>query len=256
MARLIMLWALIGAVAACDPSGDPVSQPQPPSDALTWDILERMSWPEPQETFASEAAAERAIWSGVYGNGGVELYCRTLFSAAQSAASEISGEKLSLEHVYPAATAATHFRLDGRSCVAGNADAERSQCRSAVADLRNLWPAYERLNQSHGTAPYGELEGEGTSDERWQGFCPDFERQYAREGQAVVEPTEAARGDIARTLLYMHFVYGLPLEPVIVDRELLLRWHIGDPVDTVETAREDAIEALQGNGRNPLVPRG
>lgn len=249
-----MVWSVIVALAACDPNRALVAEPSQ-SDAPTWDSLEQMSWPEPQDTFANEGAAERAMWSGVYANGGVELYCRTAFTAAQSAATDISGEKLSIEHVYPAATAAAHFVLDGRSCVAADAAAERSQCRSAVADLRNLWPAYERLNQSHGTAPYGELEGEGTSDERWQSFCPDFERQYAREGQAVVEPTEEARGDIARSLIYMHFVYGLPLNEVVTDRDLLLAWHIADPPDATEIAREDAIEALQRNGRNPLVPR-
>lgn len=132
--------------------------------------------------------------------------------------------------------------------------ATQRACEFAVADLRNLWPAFERLNQSRGTAPYGELEGEGTEDERWRSFCPDFERQRA-PSPAVVEPTASARGDLARAIIYMHFVYGLPLEPVVTDPNILLAWNDADPPDREEIAREDIIEAVQENGRNPLVPR-
>jgi len=149
---------------------------------------------------------------------------------------------------------AEKFGLAGRHCVdsSGANDTERQLCVAAVADAHNLWPAFEQLNNSRGDDPYGELEGEGTTDDRWSSFCDDFERQY--EPDPVVEPTRAARGDIARSLLYMHFVYGLPLEPVVTDVDLLLRWHNEDPPDEMERERENRIEVMRGS-RNPLVPR-
>ena len=40
--------------------------------------------------------------------------------------------------------------------------------------------------------------------------------------------------------------------PLVVDRDLLIRWHLQDLPDNVERARNDAVEALQGT-RNPFI---
>ena len=40
--------------------------------------------------------------------------------------------------------------------------------------------------------------------------------------------------------------------PLVVERALLIRWHLQDLPDDLECVRNDAIEALQGT-RNPFI---
>jgi len=193
------------------------------------------------------------MWQ-LYQAGGVELYCRAAFTVAHVRHGRIGANRLSVEHVYPASMIARHFGFQGRDCerpIPGVV-ASHASCVAALSDLHNEWPAYERLNQSRSTARFGDLPGEGTTDRRWTSFCPDFERQRAPR-EAVVEPTRYSSGEIARTLLYMHFVYDLPLGDVVTDPNLLLRWHRDDPPDAHERLREQAIVRLQAGGANPLV---
>ena len=66
-----------------------------------------------------------------------------------------------------------------------------------------------------------------------------------------MEPRDDVKGDIARSLLYMLKRYELKL-PSDMDLEMLLEWHLADPVDDMERWRNFAIERLQGNG-NPYI---
>ena len=81
------------------------------------------------------------------------------------------------------------------------------------------------------------------------------------------EPPAGVRGDVARALFYMAVRYD-GSEAGTADLELsdapsargatmgalsvLLRWHVGDPVDAAERARNDGVFAWQRN-RNPFV---
>lgn len=81
------------------------------------------------------------------------------------------------------------------------------------------------------------------------------------------EPADEYKGDFARAIMYVAVVYPCKLwsnlgENFFDDnsfptlngysRELLLKWHRADPVSFLETRRNDAVEAIQGN-RNPFV---
>ncbi len=88
----------------------------------------------------------------------------------------------------------------------------------------------------------------------------------------VFEPNDEVKGDIARIYFYMAtcyedrattFVNGTgrnvfnaqgtpyePLQPWVMD--MMIRWSAIDPVDSIETARNDSVFAVQGN-RNPFV---
>ena len=68
----------------------------------------------------------------------------------------------------------------------------------------------------------------------------------------MVEPRDEVKGDIARSLVYMHFVYGLPLENAVSDKDLLLTWMHADPPDAEEMRRNALIDQLQGTP-NPLL---
>jgi endonuclease I len=90
-------------------------------------------------------------------------------------------------------------------------------------------------------------------------------------GNLVYEPRESHKGNAARALLYMSLRYNgvngldwtfnrlnsfiLPsLNEDPQDLQLLLQWHLQDPPDAEEIARNDYIQSIQGN-RNPFIDR-
>jgi len=94
----------------------------------------------------------------------------------------------------------------------------------------------------------------------------------AQKVTTVFEPNDEVKGDIARIYFYMatcyedrattfvggsgQYVFNAegtayePLRPWV--QEMMMRWSMLDPVDSIETARNDSVFIVQGN-RNPFV---
>ncbi|MEX2629501.1 MAG: endonuclease [Tistlia sp.] len=263
MSRLVLILVSLAAFA-CAPAeqGARVPATSAPESAahrqddareLTWPALAELPWPAPQTAFTGYGSRVRDELWALYVDGGVELYCRIEFTADEAAARRIDSGILTWEHVYPADRIAEALGFEDRGCKTPEADAvaREDTCLAAISDMHNLWPASGRINSSRSNHPYGLLEGEGTNNPTFAEFCPDFERTYGTR-QAFIEPTDTARGDIARSLIYMHFVYDLPLEPVIDEPDRLLEWAESDPVDRDELDREVLIRERQGTG-SPLI---
>jgi len=210
------------------------------SPATEWDRLADLPWPqEGQRTFQNYDEARRIFWKKLYPNGGTELYCGVRFDGARK---DAVNEALSVEHAYPAdSIAETEPTCTDRTCSV-------TRVARAMADLQNLWPAFQRVNSSRSKLRYGEVAGEDAR--RFTEFCPDFERPMG--AKAVVEPRDDVKGDLARSVIYMHFVYGLPLANAVSDKNLLLTWMRNDPPDTEELRRNALIDQLQGTP-NPLL---
>jgi deoxyribonuclease-1 len=211
-----------------------------PQPRLSWQTLEELPWPQGgQRTQQNFEEAKRVFWKTLYRDGGTDLYCGVNFDAARNTP---VAESLSVEHVYPAdAIAETEPGCTNRSCQA-------TRVQRAMADLQNLWPALQRVNASRSKLRFGVLP-QGTKP-RFPEFCPAYRRGIGT--QAVVEPRDAVKGDVARSIVYMHFVYGLPLEDAVEDRNLLLTWMAQDPPDAEETRRNGLIARIQGTS-NPLL---
>jgi deoxyribonuclease-1 len=206
-----------------------------------WDQLAELPWPQSgQHVYKSYDDARRVFWSKLYPAGGTELYCGIDFDAQRQAA--VPGQKLSVEHAFPAdAIAETEPGCTDRTCKA-------SRVQRAMADLQNLWPALQTVNSSRGRTRFGTLPPSVAP--RFPSLCPGFRRSAGPP--PVVEPRDAIKGDVARSLVYMHFVYGLPLEQAVTDRNLLLDWMALDPPDAEEARRNAQIDRLQGT-TNPLL---
>ncbi len=236
------------ALAACAGSNQPLTSSAGMGGApralenpkAEWERLAELPWPQGgQRTYATYDDTRRVFWKKLYPKGGTELYCGVAFDGARKDAAK---EALSVEHAYPAdAIAETEPSCTDRTCAA-------PRVQRAMADLQNLWPALQRVNSSRSNLRYGEVAGENAR--RFSEFCPDFERPSG--AKAVVEPRDDVKGDLARSLVYMHFVYGLPLENAVNDRNLLLSWMQADPPDAEEMRRNALIDQLQGTP-NPLL---
>jgi deoxyribonuclease I len=176
-----------------------------------------------------EHVRDTVFWPLLYNVSYETLYCGV---------SKQAGEKVTVEHAYPASWIAV-----ANGCVSRD-DCPKDAYRAASSDLHNLWPALRRYNTSRGNQPFGEIPGEKP---RFKNDTCDYERTSG--AGAVVEPRDQVKGDIARSILYMIHYYDLPDHDML---PMLVRWHIQDPPGAEERRRNDKIEELQGN-RNPFI---
>jgi len=177
-----------------------------------------------------DTARDTFFWNQLYAAGGVTIYCGQPFTRKLG---------LDVEHVYPAG-----WMVDHLGCTS------RSQCRQTSpafnfmeADLHNLYPARCGANRSRSNMLYGLVAGE----RRDFGLGCDFEIDTTAR---IAEPPATSRGNIARSIFYLHQEYGLPIPGGMLS--MLKRWNTSDPPDDEERARNDAIDAIQQT-RNPFI---
>jgi deoxyribonuclease-1 len=148
-------------------------------------------------------------------------------------------QHLNVEHVYAASWM-------GAALGCGT----RKQCQQTderfnrmEADLHNLYPALEEINKARGNFRFTIIPGEHHAPRPTCDFEVDKQKKIA-------EPRPIARGNVARSIFYMHAEYGLPVHPSMIP--LLKQWHQGDPPSEHEKRRNDRIEQLQGT-RNTFI---
>ncbi|MCZ6763660.1 MAG: endonuclease, partial [Alphaproteobacteria bacterium] len=179
-------------------------------------------------------------WLFLYFFGGTTLYCDMSFD--KNGQLDRAGEQRTIEHVVPRQWLAERYGCENAASCGDN-----KEFNFAAADLHNLWPAIGRINSSRKNVPFGELAGE--EHRRKTDICQDYERGPGPDGDAVVEPREEVKGDIARSLLYMANAYDLDLRGM---QAMVLRWHMSDPPDLHERWRNFVIWRRQGT-RNPYI---
>jgi len=170
----------------------------------------------PSVLFASESryksVRDSIFWPSLYNKSYRTLYCGESIAR---------GVKVWVEHVYSASwIAEANHCPDRRNC-------PKEPYLAASSDLHNLWPTLGRYKQSRGNILFGIIPGE---DRRFTDSTCDFERTTTGS-DAIVEPRDSVKGDIARSILYMIYQYELPNH---IELPLLLRWHIQDPPDREE----------------------
>jgi deoxyribonuclease I len=171
------------------------------------------------------------FWSKLYADGGETLYCARKFGPNK-------GRSINIEHVFPMSWTLKKFGCR-----------DREQCRKSSkefnrveADMHNLYPARQDINQARGSSGFAMVKGE----KREFGQCDiEIDRRHRR-----VEPRPKVRGNIARAMFYMHNRYGLTIFKK--QAALLKQWHKEDPPDKEERRRNDAIEKIQGT-RNQFI---
>ena len=132
----------------------------------------------------------------------------------------------------------------------------------AYFDLHHLNPADAEANGRKNNYPLAEL-----SSVTWQnGVTFVGKARIAGVRQNAYEPCDEYKGDFARVFMYMFTCYQNltwkytwmnyakstypTLKPWAVD--LLLKWHLQDPVSQKERNRNNAVYEIQGN-RNPFI---
>ena len=153
------------------------------------------------------------------------------------------------------------------------------------ADMHHLRPVESRLNSTRGNNKYGEI---SSRDSHKVYAKYGTNATYALGGYnngGVFEPLDSKKGDVARIILYTYLHYNsksvtslfggyaktdgngsssyfsttlLSLTKITNQtteakaQELLLSWNASDPVDDIETRRNEQVATIQGN-RNPFI---
>lgn len=183
--------------------------------------------------YTYDEVASNIFWQQLYGDGGWTLYCGLKFIRPSISEDSIT---LAIEHIYP-----TSRMIHALGCSSRKQCYEQKKMFSVMeADLHNLYPVRLDLSNALYDSEFGEIEGDD-----WRvGDC-DFERK-----NGIVQPRSLARGNVARSIFYMHDRYNLPLKQDTL--EILKRWNMEDPPSQQEIVRNDRIEKIQGN-RNPYI---
>ncbi|MFC1679360.1 endonuclease I family protein [Elusimicrobiota bacterium] len=125
---------------------------------------------------------------------------------------------------------------------------QRAPMRS---DLHHLYPAFQHPNSIRSRLPFGEVPANSVEYHT---------RSGAKMGAGMFEPPDAAKGRVARAMLYFYTRYlGYNILPRSAANnfwnsniEMFLRWNRQFPPSAHEMERNNLIEEVQGN-RNPFV---
>lgn len=206
----------------------------------------------------SFSQAKKMLEREVYYDHRVTLYCGASFDAKKNIQlpdgfatpkHEKRAKRIEWEHVVPAENFGRFFkewREGDEACVdnkgrpfKGRRCAEKAnlQFRYMQADMYNLYPAIGAVNALRSNYNYGLLPGVPNTF----GSC---EMKIA---DRRAEPPERARGQIARSTLYMAAEYAPQYRISRQQRQLMEAWDRQYPVDQWECTRAKRIEKLQGN---------
>ncbi|MGB1800510.1 MAG: endonuclease [Gammaproteobacteria bacterium] len=174
------------------------------------------------------------FWNDLYSNGGWSLYCGYRFDPAKTLT---EGRLFVIEQIYPVSWMLEHLSCNSRRQCRLD---EKSRFTRMEADMHNLYPVWQEIDISRRDTRFGLIEGED-----WRYDKCDFERRFG-----ITEPRPLARGNIARSIFYMHNEYGVPIDKKML--KVLKLWNREDPPSKQEILRNNIIEELQGN-RNKFI---
>lgn len=184
------------------------------------------------ETLPVESYDEVALntfWNELYANGGWSLYCGYRFDPA---AELTEGRLFVIEQVYPVSWMLKYMSCNSRRQCRLD---EKSRFTRMEADMHNLYPVWQNADVARQDTVFGMVAGED-----WRYENCDFERHLG-----ITEPRPIARGNIARSIFYMHSQYGVPVGKKMLEE--LKGWNRLDPPSKQEMLRNNLIEEIQGN---------
>ena len=154
------------------------------------------------------------------------------------------GQGLNAEHVYPQSKGASD-------------EPQRS-------DMHNIFPSKVNVNEARGSCEYDEIDDSDTENWYYLDMISNniptsgIENYSEKDSEdCKFEPRESVKGDLARAVFYFYTIYQTAADnadPIFFhnQKEILLQWHLDDPVDQKEMDRNDLISDEQGN-KNPFI---
>lgn len=143
-----------------------------------------------------------------------------------------------------------------------------SEASPMKSDIVHVLPTDGYVNNRRSNYPFGEVGN--VTYQSYHGYSKLGSSKTSGYSGTVFEPNDEIKGDIARIYFYMVTCYedritnwtsGTASDVISSDKyqglktwcmDMMMRWSKNDPVDSVEIARNNAVQEVQGN-RNPFV---
>jgi hypothetical protein len=166
-----------------------------------------------------------------------DLYCEKVITRNVSTSNLPRGSKTNIEHTWPQSKFNSHI------------DKELQK-----ADLHHLFIVNSKANHLRGKQNFGEVDffyqRTGRCDNSGLGILKKTPATVAWSSNDYYQPPLSHRGNIARALFYFAVRYELKINDT--QEYFLRKWHEEDPVEKIDSLRNDRIMSLQGN-RNPFI---
>ena len=150
-----------------------------------------------------------------------------------------------------------------------NAEHAYPQSKGAVgiaqSDMHILFPARAEANSARSNWPYAQIpDGQvttwyiGTAKTNSAPAVSDRHLYSKLKANTSFEPRDVSKGNVARAIFYFYTMYkqeAQVYDPNFFEgqRETLCRWHMEDPVDSLEWHRTWIIAGHQQNKPNPFI---
>lgn len=138
-----------------------------------------------------------------------------------------------------------------------------AQYGNGKSDMHSLAPCKNNVNSDRSNYPFGEIPANHTEnwyykDKKQKTVPTTLIEEYARQRQGMFQPREAAKGEVARAMMYFYTMYrqeALDADPDFfnIQRVTFCEWHDKHPVDSLEYTRSNIIAAYQDGKANPFV---
>lgn len=175
-----------------------------------------------------------------------------------------------LKRYLPAGAAAPRtIMLDNNSTISVNTEHTYPQSKTindaGKSDLHHMYPSRAAANGGRGSVPLGEIspsnidkwyfEANTLSSPPPANVAPLHSKQ---DNNILFEPRDDHKGNAARAIFYYYTMYqneANAADPNFFNNQkaTLCKWHLEDPVDSLEWVRTSRIALLQQNKVNPFV---
>lgn len=149
---------------------------------------------------------------------------------------------------------------NGINCEHTFPQSKGSEIGNARSDMHHLFPARAAVNEARSNFPFTDIDDLKTK--KWYFRSSELTSipknsidEYSEGINGFFEPREDHKGNVARAIFYFMTMYDIQADKVFFDtmRNSLCRWHLSDPVDSLEWNRSYQIATYQDNRPNPFV---
>ncbi len=120
----------------------------------------------------------------------------------------------------------------------------------SASDNHNIFACEGKINGVRSNDPFAELTGAYVVIDNKDGTGAHQTECRSKGGE--FEPCDAAKGEVARSVMYGAVQYDYTITQIATSAAMLIKWHTNFPVAERDTKRNETVYGLQGN-RNPFV---
>ena len=160
----------------------------------------------------------------------------------------------------PQADPSTHLYENGMDCEHLWPQSMYEGTSPMKSDMHHLRPSKSNVNSSRGNKPFDEINDSNTNTWFWLSYSssniPTSNiHEYSESASYDFEPREDVKGDIARSMFYFYTMYTnvADIDFFNEQKDVLLQWHLLDPISQNEITRTWAIADYQNDIPNPFI---